>query len=199
MAHGSNWRTFPGDIPGWELRLHDPYTHAYTFIDSLHRQVHDGMVFNYTHKFLTMVNGATVKLVFAPPARCWPHMNRMLLNVGKGDIDIVWYKNPTITDYGTTVPAGGKPNTNQNSSNVANLAIHEEVTTSADGTSIHRTWIPPTGTGVGSTVGVMNVGAGEEWMLTPGVEYLMAVTNGSGATIDMSLDVLWYELSYENV
>lgn len=198
MAHGKNWRTWPGDIPGWELRLHDPYTHAYTFIDSLHRQVHDGMVFNYTHKFLTVVNGATVKLAFAPPAGCYPHMNRLLLNVGKGDIDIVWYKNPTITDYGTTVPAGGKNNVNQNSSNAANLAIYEEVTTSADGTSIHRTWIPPTGTGVGSSVGVMNVGAGEEWILAPGVEYLMAVTNGSGATIDMSLDVLWYELSYEN-
>lgn len=199
MAHGKNWRTWPGDIPGWELRLHDPYTHAYTVIDELHRLIHDGMVFNYTHKFLTVVNGATVRLLLAPPAGCYPHINHFIANFGAGDIDVVTYKNPTVTDYGTEVPNGGKDNVNLNSTNTAALRMYEDVLVSATGSSLHRIWVPPTGTGVGNTTGVRGVIPGEEWLLKPGDEYLVEMTNNSGATIDCSVDVLWYEPSYENV
>lgn len=197
--HGKNWRTFPGDIPGWQLRLHDPFAHALTVINETHRLSHDGMVFSYTHKFLTVVNGATARMILAPGAAQHPHINQMRITVGAGDIDIVAYENPTVTSYGTTVPNGGKPNVNRSSTNLAELAIYENVTVSAQGSSLHRTWIPPTGTGQGNTFGVLNVTAGEEWILKPGDEYLIEVTNNSGATIDMALDMLWYEVNYQDV
>jgi len=199
MAHGKNWRNFPGDIPGWNLRLYDPYAHASTVINEEHRLIHDGMMFSYTHKFLTVVNGATVRLLLAPPAGCYPHINQARVFAGAGDIDIVFYKDPTVTGYGTTVPAGGRPNLNQNSSNTASLAVYEEPTVSDPGSSLHRRWIPPTGTGVGNTTGDSAPSFGEEWNLVPGTEYLMEVTNNSGVTIDMAVDIVWYELSYENV
>jgi hypothetical protein len=199
MAHGKNWREFPVIDQQW-LRLHDPYAHSLTVITEEHRLAHDGMMFNYTHKFLTVVNGATVRLLLAPPAGCFPHMNRLTFNVGKGDVDIVAYEGPTVTDYGTLVPDGGKPNTNRNSSNTASLAVYEEPTVSATGSSLHRGWAPPTGTGAGASAnGFANLEAGEEWILKPGVEYLIEVTNLSGATIDMHVDMLWYELSYLDV
>lgn len=198
MAHGTNWRSFPGYLPNWLLRMVDPYTHAITVIDSVHRQVHDGMVFSYTDKHTALADGASADLLWVPPAGCYPHLNRVSLSAGAGDIDILAYEGVTTSNDGTAIN-GGRINTNRNSSNTPNLAMFEGPTVTDLGTKIHTGWVPPAGSGVGMTAnGISNIEAGEEWILKPGLKYLFRITNNSGSIIDIAHDVLWYELSYEN-
>ena len=68
------------------------------------------------------------------------------------------------------------------------------------GDLLHTTWAVPTSTGVGQThSGLANLDQGEEWILKPNTLYLVRITNNSGSVIDMSFDMLWYELTYSQV
>ena len=71
-------------------------------------------------------------------------------------------------------------------------------TITTTGVLIHTKWFEPTAAGVGPKpgVGLSDLANGEEWILKPNTSYLIRVTNNSGATIDLSFDFLWYEVSY---
>jgi hypothetical protein len=187
---------FVRDVDGHpeELYKFDPFVHAVTVISEPHRMGHDGFMYHTTVKKTGILNAGVEEFLLKVPAATFPHLNRIRLNVGAGDIDVVLFE-------GTTVSADGAPvvvqNTNRNSANTPDVTLFDGPTITLAGTAIHSHWIPPTGAGIGMTSdGVSNAVAGEEWVLAPSTNYLIRITNNSGATITAWTELLWYEIGY---
>ena len=178
------------------VKQYDPLVHAQTTIDSAHRMIHDGFFFNTSGKETGWTNGTTKEFLISPPAGCYPHVQAMVLNFGRGDIDFEAYEGPTITDNGTALTVR---NVNRNSDNTPDLDLYASPTTTDDGTMEFQLWVPPTSTGTGqSSNGIEGVGQGSEWILKPSTPWLVRLTNNSGATIDWSYEFSWYEIGYED-
>jgi len=172
----------------------DPIAHAVTVIQEQHRLLHDGFMFQTSGKQTGWLDTTSEEFLIRCPAACFPHVQTMLLNFGKGDIDFLAFEGPTVTDPGTALTA---QNPNRASSNTPDLLLYATPTTSADGTQIFTLWTPPTATGVGQSAnGVRGIGQGSEWVLAPSTDYLVRLTNNSGATIDWSYEFAWYEVGY---
>lgn len=173
----------------------DPISHAFTVIDQQHRLVHDGMYFTTSGKQTGWTNGTTKSFLISPPAGCFPHIQTMHLNFGRGDIDFVAYEGPTVTGNGSALTIN---NVNRTSSRTAALNLYAEPTVSDNGTHEFTLWVPPTAAGTGQTAsGIMGVGQASEWILNESTPWLVVMTNNSGATIDWSYEFSWYEVGYE--
>jgi len=170
---------------------YDQFVPATTVIDGSHRMVHDGYFFQTSGKQTGFINGADKHFFINVPARCYPHIQTMVLNFGRGDIDFVAFENPTVSAVGTPITA---MNVNRGSDNTPDLELYAEPTVTDDGTNIFTLWAPPTGTGTGQSAnGIAGVGQAGEWLLKPSNTYLIRLTNNSGATIDWSYEFSWYE------
>jgi hypothetical protein len=176
-----------------EDRKFDQFAHALTVIQEQHRVSHDGFMYHASGKVLALGNGATQDFLMAVPAGTFPHLQRFSLNTGRGDIDVLVYEATTTSADGS---ANGEMNVNRNSSNTPDNVLTLGPTVTGVGTLIHTNWIPPTGSGVGSAAGVLDVQLGEEWILKPSTKYLFRVTNESGGAIDLRYEFVWYELNY---
>ena len=181
----------PGDE---RKRQYDQFAHAVTVIQEQHRLIHDGMFFTTSGKQTGFADATSVEFLISPPAGCFPHIQSMVLNFGRGDIDFEAYEGPTVTDNGTALPTR---NVNRNSTNTPALNLYANPTTTDDGVMGFQLWVPPTGTGTGQSAnGTAGVGQGSEWILKPETQWLVRLTNNSGSTIDWSYEFSWYELSY---
>ena len=170
----------------------DQVTGGVITITEPHALIHAGKVWHWSGKVTGILNAGTVDFLFKVPEATYPHIHRMRANVGRGDIDIVSYKDTTVSADGTPLVTD---NLNQNSTNDAGMLMFSTPTVTAIGTEIHRLWVPPTSAGVGQTVqGVSGATAGEEWILKPNTNYLQRLTNNSGSTIDAWVEVMFYEL-----
>lgn len=192
-SHGKNWRSFPRDIPGWCLRLFDPFVHAITVMDHEHRVIHDGMTYHATDRIASLANGATLDWLISVPAGTYPHMTQFSFQLEKGDVDILTYEGVTTSADGTPITTF---NRNRNSLNEAETLMFGGPTVTDLGTEIHDRFVPPTGSGVGSSAGTLAPNFGEEWILKPDTKYLIRLTNNSGSAIRLAGEVLWYEADY---
>ena len=197
MANGKpdigrqGFRTNPADEERYKF---DKIVHAITTISEPHRLAHDGMMFHFTHLHSAVVNGGTEDLLFKVPAGAYPHLNTMRVNAGGGDLNIYLYEGTTVSADGTAVTVH---NTNRNSSNTADTPVYHTPTVTGVGTEIHHQWLPPSATGAGQTHdGVTDAQQGEEWILAPSTNYMLRVENNSGNTIDIWVEVLFYEVGY---
>ena len=175
------------------LRAFDPYTHSFTTIKELHRLSHDGMVYHVSEKQTGLANAGVFDILLKVPAGVYPHFNRAEISVGAGDVDIVMYEGTTVSADGS---AKSVQNVNGNSTRTASTTVSSGPTVTGVGTLRHTLWAPPTGAGVGSSVGLTNLGFGEEWLLKPLTNYLIRITNNSGGAIDFSYEILFYEVDY---
>jgi len=177
-----------------ELYKFDKYAHAVTVISEPHRMNHDGFMQSVTYKRTALADAASQDFLLAVPALTWPHLNKAMIRIGRGDVDILAYEGPTTTAAGTVLTPF---NTNRSSSNTPNMVITRDPTVTVVGTLMQHQWLPPTiaGTG-GSASGVSEAEAGEEWLLAPDTDYLWRITNESGAAVDLAIEILWYELDY---
>jgi hypothetical protein len=172
----------------------DSFAHAVTVIEEPHRLSHDGMMF-HASGLSTIANGATGDFVMITPANCYPHIQRVQLDVEAGEVALAMYEDSVLSSDGTPLPAA--INTNRNSARVACAALYGAPTVTDAGNLFHTAWIPPTGAGVGSSVGVLNVSLfGEEWILKPSTKYLFRITNNSGGVLDLRYEFVWYEIDY---
>ena len=188
-----NWRDSKNDE---ELRKFDLYAHAVTTITEPHRMAHDGFMFHASGKVTGMIDANVDEFLLVTAAGNFPHIQRMRLDLGGGDVDIQSYEGATASNDGTPITTF---NTNRNSSNTADMVLNSAPTLTGDGSLVHTTWAPPTANGVGqSAQGVSNIEAGEEWILKPGTKYLIRITNNSGGTIDYRWELLWYEIGYQH-
>lgn len=175
----------------------DTYTNAVISITEPHALAHLGFVFHSARKHTGLADTASTDILVRVPAGTYPHFHRLRLSVGSGPVDINVYEGATITGVGTAMAMN---NTNRNSTLTPNTLIYHTPTNSDLGTEIHTQWIPPTGAGVGMRdVGFANAESGEEWLLKPNTDYLIRITNLSGAAIDFLIEMLWYELRYNEL
>lgn len=176
------------------IRSYDPQLHAVTVVESTHRMAHDGFVYHTSGKVLAVANGASVNVLMRTPADNFPHWNRAKFSFGRGDWDVLTFEDTVVSADGT--PITNIKNTNRNSTNTPGLLIFSSPTITDDGDPMHILWAVPTGTGQGNTIGISDVSNGEEWIMKPATNYMVRLTNNSGAASDMSYEFLWYELDY---
>ena len=170
----------------------DLYANAYTVIQEPHRMSHDGFMFHASGKQLAIANGADADFLMSVPAGAYPHVQRVRLDTEAGDIDLKMYEGVTTSADGSALPV---QNVNRNSSLTPDAAIFGGPTVTDLGTLFHTHWVPPTGAGVGSSTGVMDISAfGEEWILAPATKYLFRITNNSGGALDLRWEFVWYEI-----
>jgi hypothetical protein len=176
-------------------RAMDFRAHALTTIDEMHRMGHDGFVYHASGKVTGMIADNVDDFLIVSAAGNFPHFQRLRFNFERGDIDIQVYEGTTVTDDGVEITAF---NTNRNSSNTPAMKLYSGPTVSAAGTLVHTSWIVPTPTDVGQdkSVGIVGETNGEEWLLAPSTNYMVRITNNSGATLAYAYEALWYEIGY---
>jgi hypothetical protein len=176
------------------MRAMDPFSHALTTLDEIHRLTHDGFVYHTSGKVTGMINANVDDFLLSVPAVTFPHFQRLQITAGEGDIDMLVYEGTTTSADGAAVSVF---NVNRNSSNTPDTVLTTGPTVTDVGTLIHTQWIPPSATGVGqSPAGVVGETNGEEWVLKPSTKYLVRITNNSGSTISYRYEMLWYEIDY---
>lgn len=174
----------------------DPYVNAMTVIQEQHRMVHDGFFFQTSGKQTAWLDATSKRFLIDVPAGAFPHIQSMVLNFGRGDIDFVAYEGATTSDDGTLIP---EQNVNRISSNTPDILLYAEPTVTDQGTQLFTLWAPPTGTGTGQSAnGVSGIGQASEWILNQSTKYLIVLTNNSGSTINWSYEFSWYEIGEDN-
>jgi hypothetical protein len=172
----------------------DPYVHAITAVAEVHRMSHDGFMHHVSGKQTGIANAASAEFLMVVPADVRPHITRVELDVGAGDVDLLMYEGTTTSADGTALTS---KTTNRNSIHTPGCVAYGGPTVTGDGTQFHQVWAPPTSAGVGQKVGIMNIALGEEWVLQPSTKYLFRITNNSGGTISLGYEFVWYEVAYQ--
>jgi hypothetical protein len=189
-----NWKSwFRRSIVDENLRKFDPYAHAVTVIAEPHRHVHDGFFHHATGRVAALANLADFEILLAVPAGVFPHFRADLFTLGDTPGDLNFYEGTTATDDGTVVP---NFNRNRNSSRAAGMVITHTPTLTLDGTLLHTRLVPDVGGPGGNVGGAVSPDLGEEWILKPETNYLIRLTNNSGADIVVTYEIYWYELDY---
>jgi len=175
---------------------YDPHTKAMSVIDRVQRILHEGLVYRVSGKITGWENAAVEEYLIRTPAGSNIHWQHLHLSLGRGDIDIEMFEGPTSSADGASL-ASSMIQPNRQSSNTPTALLFYGPTITDDGTLLHTTWFPPTASGVGqSASGLVGVTPGEEWVLAAGTDYLVRLTNNSGATITYGFEALWSELDW---
>lgn len=177
-----------------EYRKFDQYAHAVTSIDEPHRMIHDGFMFSLEHSSASLANNGDLDLLITVPAGVFPHIRQTGVRVGDTPCTVHFFEGPTTSANGTALAVY---NRNRNSDNTNDVTIYVGPTVSDDGTELVRRLLPASG-GFFTPGGASIQGFSEEWILAPSTDYLVRVTNESGAAIDLTVDILWYEIGYES-
>lgn len=152
-----------------------------------------GKVFRVSGKISGLTAYGFTNHLIKVPFEVFPRFHRLRVNAGGGDVDMITYEAPTITDDGTKVPA---LNLNRNSAVEADMEIWIGPTFSAPGSSIDTQWIPPTLAGIGQRLddGV-SVISDVDWILKDNTLYLVQLVNNSPIPISLWFEYLWVEPS----
>jgi hypothetical protein len=154
--------------------------------------VHDGFMFTVSGKQTGLADAGVFDTLIKVPAATFPHITIYRFSFGRGDIDLLAYEGTTVSADGTAVTAS---NMNRNSTNTPDTDFFHTPTVTSPGTLMYTLWTPPTTAGIGgSAEGVTDIEHGTEWVLKPSTNYLIRMTNSSGATIDHAFHVIWYEI-----
>ena len=174
----------------------DLYANAYTVIQEPHRMCHDGFMFHVSGRANDIANDGSADFIMVVPAGCYPHIQRLSLDLEAGDVEFLMYENAVCSDNGAALP---RINTNRNSSITPCSQPYGAPTVTDIGDLFHTRWAPPTGTGIGSAIGILDVAIfGEEWILAPSKTYLFRITNRSGAVLDLAYEFVWYEIGEDS-
>jgi hypothetical protein len=153
--------------------------------------IHDGFMFHVSGKVTGMIDtNVDDYLIIVGDEEM--HLQKIGLTTERGNIDILAYEGTTVSDDGTALPSF---NQNRQSALTPDGVIYTGPTVTGVGTLVHTNWFPPTATGTGlSAEGFVGESNGEEWILAPNTNYLIRITNNSGAEIDYRHEWQWYEV-----
>ena len=185
-----------GAISHEQSMAFDKFANAFTVMTEPHRMCHDGFMFHTSGRANGIANDASVDFIMVVPADCYPHVQRLSLDLEAGDVDFLMYENTVVSNPGSPLP---RINTNRNSSIMPAAQPYGAPTITADGDLFHTRWAPPTGTGVGAAIGILDVTIfGEEWILAPSKTYMFRITNRTGAVLDLAYEFVWYEIGEDS-
>ena len=189
----TTFRGSPGDEERYKFA---PDVHAVTTMPHVHRVGHDGFFFHASGKVSAMVDANVDDFLIVTPATPEVNFGSLSLKVGDGDVDVQFYEDTTTSDPGAALT---ELNVNRLSAITPGTVITFGPTVTGVGTLLHTDWVPPTGTGIGQTANgsFSGGGKGEEWILKASTQYMIRITNNSGATLDYAWEMSWYEPDYD--
>lgn len=172
-----------------ELRVFDPRVHAMTMIEEEHRMIHDGFL-SYVSINLPAIPNLGISDGLIVTGAIPPHVKRLQVAASLGPISVDFFEDTVVGVQGTPVPV---INANRLTSNVSLVTAFANPTVTTPGTSLGTLLIPGGSIfeGVIGTTGVIN-----ELLIKPNSNYLIRLTNNSGATIEGNATLVWYEPNY---
>lgn len=175
-----------------EVRIHDGQTDMDSgrplFVSHEHARVHDGISFTVSHLFTGIAVDASSDLRFT----CGTKKSHLFVNcASSGPAYYALYEGATFSTPGTEKLVY---NRNRNSENAALSRTYFTPGVNSLGTAIQSGQFLPGGVGVGFAYTGGTLEHKLEWVLKPGTEYLVRLTNKDGAGATMSLTLNWYEV-----
>lgn len=166
----------------------DETTGAALFIDTVHHEVHEGEMFHASHTNGSVANGVSLDVLLVTGAGVESHVSWEVF--AGGLVTIYLYEAATTSAAGTAVPTY---NMKRDSLNTPEATVTHTPTVTATGTTALVNWrILPGGNSPTTRVGG-GIRSGAEWILSPETQYLLRVTNTSGAAIAVNVGLEWYE------
>ena len=158
-------------------------------IDIAHREIHEGNTFNAFLSDLALADDASLTMLFTTSNNSFVSVSghMVLQYAAGGDAQVFVYEAPTVSTIGTAFTA---QRLNREIAATAVTTISTGATFSSYGTTIFDMVI------AGGTGGNAGGGAGshdDEFILTPGTQYLIRLENEAGSTKVAGIHVDWYE------
>lgn len=166
----------------------DVVNEALVMQDEIHANIHRGVMFSGSYFDLAIADDASIEILFQVDASQSAHLR--FGGASGGDAELEIFEGTTFSAAGTAVPTN---NRNRLSGNTASTVITHTPTLTGDGTSLMAMYVPG-GTGFLFTQGGQSRSF-EEWILVPGQDYLMRITNRSGVAQPLSALLDFYEPS----
>jgi len=145
--------------------------HPNSYIDFLHRKVHEGRFFSGGHYVASLANGGTIDILFQNGEHAFHGVPEVITG---GDATLQLYEGTTFSAPGTAVTMS---NHNRNAATQTLSGATHTPTVTAVGTQMNGTILIPGGKNNSSGA------SGEfsqEFVLKPNTTYMMRVTNISG-------------------
>lgn len=156
-------------------------------VDTVHEHVHKGIAYSATILNTAVANNGKLNLVLEIPADREIHFRYHLAGGGEATYRLV--RSPTITVAGSAITAY---NHNDRSQEAAGTVATKDATYS-DGIELFNKYLP--GGAAGRAVGDQTE-LNTEWVLKPGLTYVLEITNISGGAAAFGLTGNWYELVF---
>lgn len=170
------------------LAPYDDETGASVMIDVVHHEVHEGEMFHASHTNVALGNGDAVDLLFSVGSAVDAHA--VFEVFAGGQVTVSLYESPTVGATGTALAEYNmaRPITRTASSEV----YHTPTISDTGSVALVNNRVLPGGNSPQTRVGG-GIRSGAEWILAPGVDYLLRVRNTSGGTIAVNIGLEWYE------
>jgi len=182
----------PVVIVGSGRRAEDPSTGALSIIRFVHHEVHEGNTFQASYKSpdaAPIADNAAVDFLLIAGDVAEPHF---VFSVAcGGDCEVEFYEGTTVTNNGAALQAFNM-HRHLAADKIATMRVFQGPTVNVIGLRLQDVLLPG-GTGPAQSPGG-TARPNTEWVLHPGVTYLLRVTNRAGAAQPVSILVQWYEL-----
>lgn len=166
----------------------DEETGASVTIDVVHHEVHEGEMFHASYTNAALGNGNAVEMLFHVGGAVDAHT--VFEVFAGGQVTVSLYESPTVGANGTALNIY---NMNRGITATSNSQVYHTPTISDTGSvALVNNRVLPGGTSPQTRVGG-GIRSGAEWILAPGKNYFLRVSNTSGGTIAVNIGLEWYE------
>jgi len=169
---------------------------AVTIITSLHRKIHNGLVFDSSGFVSAIADGANFDILFRVPAGETGHLFGLEYTLQDGGGRFYFYEGTTTSDDGTAVNI--RNHNRLIGIDAQTVIVTRDPVVTDVGTELHTRYIPQDTSGGGSqkSTGISIFNRDEEWVMGhPTIEttYMWRYTNNSGGSVDMSFHFNGYQ------
>lgn len=176
-----------GNIANWDA-VRENVTGGVTTIDSDHRYIHQGKLFESFVKTTILTTG-TYAIAIHTPIDKELHYRPSTISPSADKITIELFEGSTYS-AGTNIPIINHKRTD---GETATQAVKGGVTIGMAGTKIAQVFLPgSTGIGQTRTGGGFN-GSNNEWILKKDTIYIYKITNESTESNTIQVNFFWYE------
>ena len=164
----------------------DSKVRAFKTIETEHSEIHEGETYVCSHFYPLVADDANADLRITLGSKKELHITITIAVAGNGET--LLYEGTTYTVAGTNVAIYNRDRT---SSNTTDATCRYTPTANVLGTELFHGYAP--GGEKKEAIGSVRRTA-QEWIFKKSEDYLVRFTNRSGAAIDVSIEVEWYEV-----